>query len=315
MATIGFAQRRRRSPARAAWPPAPPASRRQPGAAAAQPGAPVAGQSRFHAGDRPDAAAGRRLRRAAAAGDVGPGQRAGPASITSGRSAPRAQSRPITIPAGSRRRSRRAIRWRCRRPRPSGSTSCRPTSRSATSSGRRGSTGSSSTTISTPRSRTRCCAARLRTHQHRRRAQRPASDPPAICRAQGGAGDDPGEPRRRSSTASGSTWTAGAGCRATSAQKYIIVNVPGFHATLVENGVNRWKQRAIAGKLIKTPTPQLIGDGGRRDPQPVVGSAARASSRRSRARRASCRSRARTARSSAGASRRGRPTRSARSSS
>ena len=39
-------------------------------------------------------------------------------------------------------------------------------------------------------------------------------------------------------------------------EKYIIVNVPGFHATLVENGVNRWKQRAIAGSL-KTPTPQL----------------------------------------------------------
>jgi len=39
-------------------------------------------------------------------------------------------------------------------------------------------------------------------------------------------------------------------------QKYIIVNVPGFHATLVENGVNRWKQRAIAGS-VKTPTPQL----------------------------------------------------------
>jgi murein L,D-transpeptidase YcbB/YkuD len=39
-------------------------------------------------------------------------------------------------------------------------------------------------------------------------------------------------------------------------QKYVIVNVPGFHATLVENGVNRWKQRAIAGKL-STPTPQL----------------------------------------------------------
>jgi hypothetical protein len=39
-------------------------------------------------------------------------------------------------------------------------------------------------------------------------------------------------------------------------QKYIIVNVPGFHATLVENGVNRWKERAIAGAL-KTPTPQL----------------------------------------------------------
>jgi L,D-transpeptidase YcbB len=39
-------------------------------------------------------------------------------------------------------------------------------------------------------------------------------------------------------------------------EKYIIVNVPGFHATLVENGVNRWKQRAIAGKL-STPTPEL----------------------------------------------------------
>ena len=44
--------------------------------------------------------------------------------------------------------------------------------------------------------------------------------------------------------------------------KYIIVNVPGFHATLVENGVNRWKQRAIAGKL-STPTPQLNATGGR----------------------------------------------------
>jgi len=38
--------------------------------------------------------------------------------------------------------------------------------------------------------------------------------------------------------------------------KYIIVNVPAFHATLVENGVTRWKQRAIAGAT-KTPTPQL----------------------------------------------------------
>ncbi len=39
-------------------------------------------------------------------------------------------------------------------------------------------------------------------------------------------------------------------------QKYIIVNVPSFHATLVENGVTRWKHKAIAG-AIKTPTPQL----------------------------------------------------------
>ena len=39
-------------------------------------------------------------------------------------------------------------------------------------------------------------------------------------------------------------------------KKYIIVNVPSFHATLVENGATRWKERAIAGKL-STPTPQL----------------------------------------------------------
>ena len=38
--------------------------------------------------------------------------------------------------------------------------------------------------------------------------------------------------------------------------KYVIVNVPAFYATLVENGAVRWKQRAIAGS-IKTPTPQL----------------------------------------------------------
>ena len=39
-------------------------------------------------------------------------------------------------------------------------------------------------------------------------------------------------------------------------EKYIIVNVPAMYATLVENGVTRWKQKAIAG-AIKTPTPQL----------------------------------------------------------
>ena len=39
-------------------------------------------------------------------------------------------------------------------------------------------------------------------------------------------------------------------------QKYIIVNVPAFYATLVENGVTRWKHKAIAGAT-KTPTPQL----------------------------------------------------------
>ena len=39
-------------------------------------------------------------------------------------------------------------------------------------------------------------------------------------------------------------------------EKYIIVNVPSYYATLVENGATRWKTRAVAG-AIKTPTPQL----------------------------------------------------------
>ena len=38
--------------------------------------------------------------------------------------------------------------------------------------------------------------------------------------------------------------------------KYIIVNVPSFYATLVENGTTRWRHRAIAG-AVKTKTPQL----------------------------------------------------------
>ncbi|MFL6856185.1 MAG: L,D-transpeptidase family protein [Sphingomicrobium sp.] len=38
--------------------------------------------------------------------------------------------------------------------------------------------------------------------------------------------------------------------------KYIIVNVPSYYATLVENGATRWKTRAVAGAS-RTPTPQL----------------------------------------------------------
>ena len=38
--------------------------------------------------------------------------------------------------------------------------------------------------------------------------------------------------------------------------KYIIVNVPAFYVALVENGVTKWRQRAVAG-AIKTPTPML----------------------------------------------------------
>jgi len=39
-------------------------------------------------------------------------------------------------------------------------------------------------------------------------------------------------------------------------QKYVIVNVPGQFATLVENSQTRWKHRAIAGAT-RTPTPSL----------------------------------------------------------
>ena len=39
-------------------------------------------------------------------------------------------------------------------------------------------------------------------------------------------------------------------------EKYVIVNVPSYYATLVEDGVTRWKTRAVAG-AIKTPTPAL----------------------------------------------------------
>ncbi len=39
-------------------------------------------------------------------------------------------------------------------------------------------------------------------------------------------------------------------------QKYIIVNVPAFYVSLVEDGTTKWRQRAVAG-AIKTPTPML----------------------------------------------------------
>ena len=39
-------------------------------------------------------------------------------------------------------------------------------------------------------------------------------------------------------------------------EKYIIVNVPAFYVALVEDGITKWRQRAVAG-AIKTPTPML----------------------------------------------------------
>jgi murein L,D-transpeptidase YcbB/YkuD len=39
-------------------------------------------------------------------------------------------------------------------------------------------------------------------------------------------------------------------------EKYIIVNVPAFYVSLVENGATRWRQRAVAGST-RTPTPMM----------------------------------------------------------
>ena len=40
-------------------------------------------------------------------------------------------------------------------------------------------------------------------------------------------------------------------------EKYIIVNVPAYYVSLVENGETKWRERAVAG-AIRTPTPMLM---------------------------------------------------------
>ncbi|MEQ7874208.1 L,D-transpeptidase family protein [Sphingomonas sp. ASV193] len=45
-------------------------------------------------------------------------------------------------------------------------------------------------------------------------------------------------------------------------RKYVIVNIPSFHVTLVQDGQIRWKQRAIAGKVTtKTPNLSVLATG------------------------------------------------------
>ena len=83
-------------------------------------------------------------------------------------------------------------------------------------------------------------ADRARQRGDGRGAERPASDPSAICGAQGRARDDPGGARPPSATGSGSTWTAGAGCRATSATNISSSTSP--------DSTRRWSRTAsIAG--------------------------------------------------------------------
>ena len=134
-----------------------------------------------------------------------------------------------------------------------------------------GSTGGSSTRISTPPSRTRCCVRRL------------------LSTNLAGSLDEllPTHPQYAALKAALETTPATDNAKLNRIRlnmdrwrwlprdlghKYIIVNVPGFHATLVEDGVNRWKQRAIAGKL-STPTPQLNATAVGVMLNPVVGSA------------------------------------------
>ena len=175
------------------------------------------------------------------------------ALLISSRSAARASTRPIMIRPGSTPRSDRATRWRCRRPRPTASTRSRPTSRWAMSAAAPIDWHVVDKDLDAAR-RTRC-SARAGDAQHPPGARRAASDPSAICALKAALestphhrdGQDQPDPAEHGPLA-----LAAARPR----QKYIIVNVPAFHATLVENGVTRWKQRAIAG-AIKTPTPQL----------------------------------------------------------
>ena len=181
----------------------------------------------------------------AAAAGVGPARRAGSCSLSSSRSAAKGSTRAtMTRPGLIAAMQPGDPMLRSRRRRPTASTNCRPTSRSAMSAAR---TGTDWHIVDKDLDAARQDAL-LRTALCRSTASpdalaRPAADPSAICGAEECAGDHAARPRRPRSTASASTWTAGAGCRATLAQKYIIVNVPAFHATLVENGVTRWKQR------------------------------------------------------------------------
>ena len=131
-------------------------------------------------------------------------------------------------------------------------------------------------------------AARARRASDPGSAERPASDPSAICGAQGGAGNHAGDRHRQASAVSASTWTAGAGCRATSARNTSSSTCPA--------STPPWSKTASTGGSTgdrgrdQDADAATFGDGGRRDAQSFVGSAPQHHPRSRRARRASCRS-------------------------
>ena len=196
-------------------PASPPVAKPQPAA----PGAPFARQSRPQPARAAAAQAAPAAAAAASAGRVGPGQRAGPASITSSRSAATGSNPADYDPAGPRRRDPgRRSAGRCPPPRPSASTGSRPTSRSATCS----KAGADRLVHGRQRSRRReagraCCAARLRTHSIAAALNGLLPTHPQYAALKAALEMTPGDARPPSATASGSTWTAGAGCRASSA--------------------------------------------------------------------------------------------------
>ena len=80
--------------------------------------------------------------------------------------------------------------------------------------------------------------------------------------------DRPADATRRStrSTASATsattrssspTWSAGAGCRATSARAHVVLNIPDFTLQVYEKGASIWKTRVVVGKAGGHATPLL----------------------------------------------------------
>ena len=258
----------------------------------------------------------RRRRRARPAAAVVAGRRRRAACWPiSAASAARASTRPIMIPPGSIAAMRSGDPLaHGRRPRPTASTSCRRTSRSAMSAATPASAGMSSTRTSTTRASAQLLDAALATQPHRRRAQRPAADPSAIWRA----AERAVESRPQTETAQDQPHPAQHGPLALAAARPWAEIYHRQRARVPRHAGREWRDPLEAqGDRRRDQDADAAAerDGDRRDPQPVVGSADKHLARKSRASPAMSRSRARTARSSAGASRRGRAMRSASSSS
>ena len=142
-----------------------------------------------------------------------------------------------------------------RRPRPTGSTCCPPTSRLAMSAARTARTGTSPTTDLDADRQTLLLRAALAPAPRRRRAARPAAEPPPICRAAPCAGnhaagrnrqDQPHPPQHGSlALAAARPWRA-----------LHHRQRSGLHCRAGRERGDHSRHRAVAG-AIKTPTPQF----------------------------------------------------------